>query len=818
MLTPPTPLPRTIPSLSFFLFLVGLLPAHAQTAAIRGRIRTSDGQPAAYVNVALKQTARGTTTDEGGHYGLTHLAEGAYTVVTSAVGLQTQEKAVTVTAGQLLTLDFVLAETAQQLSEVVVTAHRSPNEAPVSIGKIAIRPLDLPQSVIVIDRQLMDQQQVLRVSDVLHNTSGVYVMGTTGGTQEEIAGRGFAFGSNNTFKNGVRFNNGVMPETSSLERAEVLKGSNAILFGNVAAGGVLNLVTKKPKFGNGGQLSMRAGSFGFYKPALDLYGAVNGSRHLAYRINTTYETAGSFRDEVRSERFYINPSLLAKIGPKTELLLEGDYLKDNRTPDYGVGAVNYRIAEVPRSRFLGVSWANYRVAQQSATLTLTHRLRAGWQVKAVGGYQGFSGSLYTTGRPSTVQPDGKWVRSLQRTQTDEQYFLGQIDVTGGFNTGFLGHSLLIGADADQYRTQTPAFNVYADPRNPSRISPLYDSINVFNPGEYPQRADIPQATRATLAKNLTGRGGVYVQDLVRITDQVKLLAGVRFSYLETRSEAYRYDETGALTLNPTAANHNQPIAANYYHAVTPRAGLVYQPLNTTALFASYANSFNLNTGIDNTGKPLPPSLVNQYEAGVKNDLFKGLLSANVTLYRIVNGNLNQTIQPDSPDFNAQFPNAQELAGEVTSQGLEVDLMSKPFRGFSFVGGYSYNQTRYTRSNTYAVGSRLRYNPNHTANASVFYAFGRGRLKGLDTGFTGFYVGNMLAGRNPRLTVADDPYRLIALPSFLQLDVSAGYTFGGVSLRGRLTNLLDAPGYYAHDDNSINPVAPRQFALTLAYQF
>jgi iron complex outermembrane receptor protein len=802
----PVPLPKTIFFASFFCLILGLLPVHAQKAVLKGRIRTSDGQPAAYVNIALRGTTQGTATDEQGHYLLKNVPAGPHTVVTSSVGLQTQEKAVTLAAGQTLTLDFVLAETALQLSEVVVTGGGGANERPVSIGKIAIRPLDLPQSLIVIDRETMDQQQVLRVSDVLHNTSGVYVMGTTGGTQEEIAGRGFAFGSNNTFKNGVRFNNGVMPETSSLERAEVLKGSNAILFGNVAAGGVLNLVTKKPKFDNGGEIAMRAGSFSLYKPTLDLYGAVSNSKHVAYRLNATYETAGSFRNEVQSERFYINPSLLAKLGAKTELLLEGDFLKENRTPDFGVGAINYEIADVPRGRFLGVSWANYRVEQKSATLTLTHRLRPNWQLRAVGGYQRFSSNLYATARPTGIQPDGTLARNLQRTATNEGYFLGQVDLTGQFKTGFLSHNLLVGADADQYRTQTPAFTIRANPKGTA----AYDTINVFSLGESVQRSDIPQATVTALTKNLVGRGGAYVQDLIGITQKLKVLAGVRVSYLETRSEAYT--RTGGADVPGAGPNER------FDHAVTPRFGVVYQPLKTTSLFASYANSFNLNTGIDNTGKSLSPSFINQYEAGIKNDLFKGLLSANLTVYRIVNSNLNQTILPDSPSFNPQFPNAQELAGEVTSAGLEVDLATKSFSGFSFLGGYSYNQTRYTESNIYEVGSRLRYNPNHTANASVYYAFQNTRLKGLNLGFTGFYVGNMLAGRNTRLTVANDAYRLIALPDFLQLDVSAGYTFRSVSLRGRLTNVLDALGYYAHDDNSINPIAPRQFALTLSYRF
>ena len=323
----------------------------AQRGRLTGQVLNTQREPVEGMSVALKGTAIGTMTGPDGRFRLSAPA-GAYQLVISSLGYATQELAVTVTAGEttsLPTLTTVAGQ--QQLNEVTVTGSRTINERPVAIGKLPVAPLDLPQSTFTIERQTLEQQQVLRISDVLANVSGVYVMGNTGGYQEEIAGRGFSFGSSNTFKNGVRYNNSILPETSSLERFEVLKGSNAILYGNVAAGGVLNLVTKKPRFEQGGSIGLRVGSYDFYKPTLDLYGAVNGSEHVAFRVNTSYENSRSFRSGVKGERFYVNPSLLFKIGSKTDFLLEGDYLKDSRTPDFGIGAINYRIAEVPRGSF-----------------------------------------------------------------------------------------------------------------------------------------------------------------------------------------------------------------------------------------------------------------------------------------------------------------------------------------------------------------------------------------------------------------------------------------------------------------------------------
>lgn len=673
--------------------------------------------------------------------------------------------------------------------------------------------MDLPQSIAVIDREIMDQQQTLRISDVIRNTNGVYTMGTTGGIQEEIAARGFAFGSNNTFRNGVRFNNGVMPEISALEKVEILKGSSAILFGNVAAGGVLNLVTKKPKFENGGELSMRIGSYNFYKPSLDVYGAINNSEKIAYRLNTTYENAESFRDQVKSERFYINPSLLFKPGKNTDILVEGDFLKDNRTPDYGIGAFKYTVLNVPRNRYLGVAWANNVVEQKSLTTTITHRLNQNWQLSAIGGIQKYNANLYATSRPTAFNATDitRLSRSLQRSATDETYFLAQVDLTGQFSTGFLKHNLLFGADADQYRTNSPGFGIYANPAKPDSIDAKYDRINAYNIGEFAQREDIPTAVKLAVTKNVTGRGGIYVQDLLSVSEKIKVLAGIRYSYIESSSHTY----THATKTKP--ANVSKA-PTRFNHAFTPRFGLVYQPLKSTSVFASYANSFNQNTAVDPSGATLPPSFIDQYEIGIKNDLFKGLLSANLTLYQIVNSNLSQVILQDSPNFNPERPNAQELAGEVMSQGIELDLMSRSFNGFLFIGGYSYNQTKYTKSNIYEIGSRLRYNPAHTANASVYYTFQNNVLKGFNLGLSSFYMAEMVAGRSTRLTIPNDVYRLIPLPNIFQLDASAGYSFNNISVRVRATNLLNVLGYYAHDDNSINPIAPRQYSATISYKF
>ncbi len=128
------------------------------------------------------------------------------------------------------------------INEITIQSRKDPDTMTM-IGKIKIKEMDLPQTMSIIDEKVLKQQQVNNMTDLLKNANGIYIMGTTGGYQEEIASRGSSITSSNTFKNGIRYFGGMRTELSGIEKAEILKGNSAILFGNVAPGGVLNLVT-----------------------------------------------------------------------------------------------------------------------------------------------------------------------------------------------------------------------------------------------------------------------------------------------------------------------------------------------------------------------------------------------------------------------------------------------------------------------------------------------------------------------------------------------------------------------------------------------
>ncbi len=784
---------------SFFLLFIVTVTLFADSddvpnGTVTGTVTTTDNKPAPEVTISLAGANKYAFTDEYGNFIIRHVPAGHYEIEISLVGHETIHQEVNVENGKAIHLSLQLKISSQELQAIVVTAGRSQNQQTTGIGKTSIEARDLPQAVVVVDKDLMARQQVLTLGDALMNVSGVYVMGATGGTQQEIGGRGYLFGSTNTFKNGVQFNNSVMPEMSSAERVEFLKGSAAILLGNVTAGGVLNIVTKKPQFETGGEISMRLGSFDFYKPSLDIYGPLSGSKSIAYRINTTYEKERSFRDDVHAERYYINPSFLIEINDKTRMLVEGDYLTDRRTLDYGVGTINFTVNNIPRSRFLGVPWS-YNAAQESSiTVTTTHQFNEHWQLRNISGFYNYADDMYGTTRPGddggfTMESNGNWVRGIQRGQVNEDYYQTQLDLTGKFHTGEIKHQFLSGAV------------VYKDLPNTLSFSPLlvYDSINVFDLNKYPQRSDVPTLSMNTLTKAPLSVLGLYVQDLASITDKLKLLAGVRFNYQQTVSNIFTYS-TG-----------KNAVTSIHAHPFTPRFGIVYQPENNISLFASYSNSFTLNTGVDTSGKAIPPSFINQYEAGLKSDWFHRLLYLNITGYRIVNSNLAQTSLANG-NTNS---NIKELEGQVTGEGVEVELSTKSINGFNMIGGYSYNHTRYTKSNTFKPGSPLQYTPATTVNASLYYSFEKNWAKGLSFGITGLYVAGMDAGKETRVIVPNDNRRLIPLPDFAQVDATAAYGFKKVIIRVKISNLFNALGYYAHEDESVNPIAPREFSATLS---
>ncbi len=709
--------------------------------------------------------------------------------------------------------DTIKGKKREVLKEVIVTTNKQPK--PVTALRSGLKPMDTPQSVQVIGSEIIEQQQAIRLSEVLKNANGVYVGSARGGAQESFFSRGYDMSANNMFKNGFRYNGGSIPDVSGLEKVEFLKGGSALLYGNVAPGGILNLVTKTPSFKSGGEISMQAGSYSYYKPSIDFYGPLN--KFIAYRINGSYENSESFRDVVKNERLYVNPSLLFNLNNKTQITVQGDYLNADWTPDFGTGIIGKELVDVPRNNFYGALWSTGKTKSASASALVNHDFNKNWKLNFNSSFQTFNRTSKSTAQLSTVTANGDWTRPLVENKNLEQIVGNQLSLQGTFHTGSIKHQLFTGVDFEN--SFTTAYTFTFTPAN-------YDTINLYNFDPSSQKNDIPNSKNTRIAKTDTNRFGVYAQDLVSFTEKIKLLIGLRWSWQEASVNTYDLTKTPtALTITPARKDE----------ALSPKVGLVYQPTKDMSLFASYSNSFTPNTGTTVDLQPIEASIIDQYEAGIKKDFWKGILSTNVTVYQITNSNLAQTAELKADGTPNTDTSIKTLGGGTKSKGIEVDITARPLKGMNINAGYSYNDMRYTNtsgtSGSFVEGDRVVRTPRNTANLSFFYTLPSGVLKGLSFGAIGNYIGDRLGGwndnyvwtenkpaTNPKTYTVTIRDRDIPLEGYATVDASVGYTWKKISILCKLSNITNELNYTVHENYSVNPIAPRQVLTSIKYKF
>lgn len=699
----------------------------------------------------------------------------------------------------------------QTIEDVNLHKTGNPNKAKSSSIKSNLTVMETPQPIAIVTHEIIEQQQAKQLSDVIKNVNGIYLTSARGGSQDSFGGRGFTFGNDNTFKNGARVNSGVFPEVSGLERVEVLKGANAMLYGNVGPGGIVNLITKKPKFNFGGSVGFNAGSWNSYKPTVDIYGPL--SKNIAFRVNGAYEYAESFRDVVESKKSYFNPSFVFNLSENTQLIVEGDYLHHTFTPDFGIGSVTdyntgiSRLAtEVGRKQFLGTNW-QYQTNQQATTdVILNHKINNRWSLNAIASYQNYTKDYFSTERVqwlytknnALVDPNRlSWITPLNKTYNEQNFGSAQVNLNGEFNTGKINHKVLIGTDADYGQSDAYTYTLKNAPTNVLYL----DDPNSWDNGTLA----MPESTLATNTRTRTRRIGVYAQDFISLTKEFKVIAGLRWSYIENMPTISTNFSTGIKKFTDKFAYSEQ--------AISPKVGLVYNPNDNLSVFATYTNSFSPNTGFDEAGSALKASTVDQYEVGVKKNLWNNAVAVNLTAYQI--NNRDTYTAPYLPNGNVAV--YRVYAGNIRSRGVELDITGNPMSNLSLIGGISYNNAVYTKTpdNGFVEDQRLVRTPAFTTNASAFYTF-TNFAKGLKIGASVFYTGDRKAGWND-IKGQKQVTRIIDINGFTTVDFSAGYDWKKFSIQGKVGNLFDTVNYNVHENYSVNPITPRNFYFTLTYK-
>ncbi|AZB29549.1 TonB-dependent siderophore receptor [Chryseobacterium balustinum] len=733
------------------------------------------------------------------------------------------------------------------IEDVNIRKTGNPNKAtPMSI-KSNLTVMETPQPIAIITHDIIEQQQSKQLSDVLQNVNGMYITSSRGNSQDSFGGRGFALGNDNIFKNGSRVNSGVFPEVSGLERVEVLKGANAMLYGNTAAGGVINMITKKPRFDFGGSIGLNAGSWNSYKPTVDMYGPL--TKNIAFRVNGAYEYAESFRDVVQSEKYYFNPSFLFNLSPKSQLIVEADYLKNDFTPDFGIGAIENKDKSyslntgLDRSAFLGTDWQYQNVEQVSTNVTFNHKFSENWSLNSTASYQNYTKDYFSTERVqwgyATASPNRlSWNRPLNRTYNEQNYTSAQVNLNGEFNTGKINHKVLIGTDADygvadSYAYYNPDNNkvfgtsYYFGTNGATGINGQPGTIYLDDQSTWASGA-MPNSTVLNKTRINTRRIGFYAQDFVSLTKEFKVIAGLRWSYIEnmpTIKTDYKIAKNNIVDPNSVYGKGLVDNSASSDQAISPKVGFVYMPNDNLSAFATYTNSFVANVGKERNGEALTPTNIDQYEVGVKKNLWNNALAVNLTVYQILYKNYYQNALDNNGNAVDPTGLTKDFAGQMRSRGVELDITGNPTENLSIIGGISYNNSVYLDTPEmfgYVEDQRLVRTPATTANASVFYKFTK-LVPGLRVGASVYYIGNRLAGWNDTKTGANSLVarngvsRVFEVKDYTTVALSAGYEWKKFMIQAKVGNLFDVENYNVHENYSVNPITPRNYYFTLTYK-
>ncbi|MEL6354954.1 MAG: TonB-dependent receptor plug domain-containing protein, partial [Cyanobacteria bacterium J06627_28] len=333
--------------------------------------------------------------------------------------------------------------------QVVVTGEETgsdyfvPNAPSTLRTDVDIR--DTPSSVTVIPQQVIEDQAATNVRDIVRNATGVN-FSESQGRGERFVLRGFAAEIfRNGFRDDVNTSSSTAAELANIERVEVLRGPASILFGQAEPSGIINFVTKQPLREPFYELAFTMGSFDFTRPTLDFTGPLTADGSLAYRLNAAYENAGSFRDGVDTERFFVAPTLSWEISDNTELTLEFSYLDDIRPVDSGIPILSDgEIADIPFDTFLGDPNLRLEIVETRTELYLDHRFNDSLSLR--------SGLRYATDSET-----GPRVQLAGGSEDDRIFpvfesisdfysetFNVQSDLIAEFNTGDIEHTLLLG--------------------------------------------------------------------------------------------------------------------------------------------------------------------------------------------------------------------------------------------------------------------------------------------------------------------------------------------------------------------------------------
>ncbi|MEH2424807.1 MAG: TonB-dependent siderophore receptor [Nostoc sp.] len=640
---------------------------------------------------------------------------------------------------------------------------------------------DIPASVQVIPQQVIEDQQPRNLIGILRN-AGVVQNNFSSRIEDTFLIRGFT--ARNVYRNGVKDRFADVAAFSSsltnIDRVEVVRGPNSVIYGQVNPGGIINVVTKKPLSQPYYALEVRRGAYELFEPSLDLSSPLTKDGSLSYRLNTSYRTTEDFTDFYNEKRFFVSPVVNWRIGKNTNLTFDSEY--EDIQQSLGTGDDQIASAtilpnpngKIPINRYLGEPTDFLNRQLNRYNYNLEHRFNDNWSISNSFQAAFLTIDLRETDVSSLLEADNRTVERTQITYskpTEYEAYTLDTHVVGDFNTGSIKHKILLGFDLFRQTRSTGIIRTAAAPLdvfNPVYGQPLGDTLG---------RIDIYTRDDAL---------GFYLQDQVTLANNLKLLVGGRYDLVENEY-ANRIASTASVQSDS---------------AFSPRVGIVYQPITPVSLYASYSRSFEQVTGAGRDNSLFKPQLGTQYEVGVKTDLFDNKLSATLALYQLTLTNI-LTPDPIDPD------NFEVQTGEQRSRGVELSVTGEILPGWNVIGFYGYTDARITKDNDLPVGNRVEGVPENVASLWTTYTFSTGSLKGFGGGIGFNYVGD----NKP------DNFDTYTIPSYFLTDAALYYRNNNFSIGLNLNNIFNVRYYEASFDylQRIIPGRPYTAQLTVKWE-
>lgn len=799
------------------LFTVYLNCFSQENSTIQGHITDADQKPLSGVNVLIAQLNTGTQSNEQGDFSIENLSAGNYTLTISYLGFKTQSKQVSVQIDGVLTLgNIVLYEGNEILNEVVINGERQnkfSRKKTAYVAKLPLKDIENTQVYSTVTNELLESQVVTNFEDALNNAVGIEKLWTSTGRGGDGAGyyslRGFSVQPQ--LVNGLPgLTNGTI-NSANIERIEVIKGPSATLFGNAVSsyGGLINVVTKKPYAGTGGELSYTAGSYGFNQVTGDFNTALDKEENLYFRLNTSYASQQSFQDAGFRKSFFVAPSLSYKVNNKLSFSFYGEITQAEQTNPMFLFLNRSAPTEASNLDELGynnkLSFTSNDLTlenpSQNYRLEMDYKLSDTWQSqtllsKSSTSTKGYYSYLFDFG----ILGDDTFTRYISKQNANTETSDIQQNFIGDFKVANLRNRVVIGADYFT-ATQTSNNTGYAFYGN---ITPEGGSNgdNPFTPeveeDAYPLSSS---GVDAALESQAIGNNkskyhiySLYASDVLDITNNFSAMVGLRLDHFDNEGD-----------ISSAEDDYNQT-------TLSPKFGLLYQPIkDRLSVFTNYQNGFT-NVAPQLVGNPedgpqtlqtFDPEQANQFEIGLKTNLFNNRLDATISYYNI------QVTDRVITDPSSPFNKIQ--GGEVESKGFEIEVNANPVNGLNIRAGFSNNESTTTKSDNPEILNRrpLEAGPETLYNFWANYEVQQGSLEG-------FGLGLGFNGASERFAINYESTGEFILPSYTIANASFFYQANKYRITLKLNNAFNKEYYKGW--TTISPQTPRAVLANVSYKF